>query len=268
MHKLVSVQIQALLLITLLLVLGNGVAEDQSESTDSEGQQLFHESVHILGGRGAPVVRWNRPVHVAIVGAADESLQAYIRSIFNQISLLSGIRYRLVQHNFETAGDYALALSDSPDYELSVCDTVEKSLCANFVVILSDRSSMHQVAAKLPMRPVYQRATAKDDGDLLCFFSPGIYRRLEIVSSIVYVDSDSTESMQRTCLQEEIYQSFGLFGDYSNSEFYSFNNKVQEKQVTVYDKRLLISLYDHAFRPGTMASKVATQVVSYCEPDC
>jgi len=57
LHKLVSVQIQALLLITLLLVLGNGVAEDQSESTDSEGQQLFHESVHILGGRGAPVVR-------------------------------------------------------------------------------------------------------------------------------------------------------------------------------------------------------------------
>ena len=45
-------------------------------------------------------------------------------------------------------------------------------------------------------------------------------RRISL--AVVYVRSDLDPSMLETCLQEEIYQSFGLFGDYTGSTLFSF----------------------------------------------
>lgn len=260
------------LLATVFLVVISVVphveAQNHSESVESEGNQLLSQSMHILGGQRRPVARWYEAVRVAIVGPVSGSMSDEIRSIFNEISLLSGIPYSLIQHDVSTAEAYASALLQSPPYDLSVCDHSDPSLCANFVIVLASKAAMNKVTLALPMRAVFQQVTETRDDELLCFFSPGIKHSTEIVRSVVYVQSDIEETMQLTCLQEEIYQSFGLFDDYSDSQYFSFNNVVKEKQITVYDKQLLTSLYDNTFARGTPALPVAQQLVDYCVTGC
>lgn len=257
--------IACLLMVSSLAIAG---AQSRAESTHSHGKQLLLESVHILGGHRRPVARWYDPVRVALIGSISESLSLAINSIFNEVSLLSGIPYRLIQHDVESTDAYAAALSQSAAYDLSVCESSDGNQCANFVIVLADKVAMHKIAVALPLRPVFQKATRASDPDLLCFFSPGVVQATEIVRSVVYVQSDIDIAMQLTCLQEEIYQSFGLFDDFSDSQYFSFNNEVREKQITVYDKQLLSSLYDNAFVRGTAALPVAQQLVDYCGTRC
>ena len=75
----------------------------------------------------------------------------------------------------------------------------------------------------------------------------------------MFVSSDLAEPMLRTCLQEEIYQSFGLFNDFSGSNYFSFNNIVAPKSITHYDRTLLTSIYDPAFQPGTPVFRVTAR---------
>jgi len=233
-------------------------------SAASTQNKLQNESVHVLGRARTPVARWYENVNVALVGSFSESEKRKIDSILDEISLLSGIDYTVINHNIVDASDYVNVLEDSGDYQLSLCDSNDKDLCANFVVVQTDRAVMGRIAKAFPLRPVFLKATESPD-DTLCFFSPGIRRYTEIVSSLVYVDSGLDEAMRQTCLQEEIYQSFGLFGDYSDSRYFSFNNVVKPKAITAYDKRLLSSLYDQDFPPGTFAAPVAQQLAEYCE---
>lgn len=262
----------SLLIFLLLLVIPatkvEAQSQQQTQAAESDSQQLLRESVHILGGHRRPVVRWYEPVRVAVVGPVTEALTIEIRSLFNEISLLSGIPYTLIQHDIDNADTYASTLSHTSDYDLSICENSEPLSCANFVIVLSEKAAMNKVAVALPMRPVFQKATSVSNDDLLCFFSPGIARATEIVRSVVYVQSDIDRAMQLTCLQEEVYQSFGLFDDFSDSQYFSFNNDIKEKQITVFDKQLLTSLYDNAFSRGSPALPVAQQLVDYCDTDC
>lgn len=223
--------------------------------------------MHVLGGHRTPIARWDGPVRFALVGEIDQAVEATVLSIFSEISLFTGIHIQRIHHEIKTAADYASALAQSPPYDMTICDNSNPGVCANFVVIVSGRTDMNRVAVTLPLRPVYQRATAPSD-QVLCFFSPGLARGTEIVRSIVYVDSELDKTMINTCLQEEIYQSFGLFGDYSKSRYFSFNNEVTAKRITPYDKRLLTSLYDRAFPRGTFAAPVASQLSEYCVSGC
>ncbi len=253
-------------------------AEYVFHATDSDEGNLFNESMQVLGGGRRPVVRWRSTVRLATIGSVSDALKKNIESIFSEISLLTGIRYHRLEHPFDQVDDYVDALQTSDPYNLSACSVVETEICANFVVIVADRNAMNQIAVAFPLRPVFQKATAvpqkvKGSGenstdDILCFFSPGISRNTHIVQSIVYVQSDLDTEMMRTCLEEEIYQSFGLFGDVTNSEYFSFNNKVISKQITANAKRLLASLYDNSFAPGTRATPIAKQLSDYCRLNC
>ena len=250
------------------------VSVDQPEhhSPDQSGIQftnnLLAESIHILGSSRIPITRWNGTVNLAVIGTTDEYIHSKILPVFNEISLLSGIHYQLIAHEFDSADDYAQALATTPQFDLSACDKTSPQICANFVVIISGRKAISNIADTFPLRPVYQRAAKATDDNTLCFFSPGISRSREIVRSLVYVQSDLNESMKLTCLKEEIYQSFGLFGDYTDSQYFSFNNQVKPKSISRYDKWLLTSLYDQSFTAETYAPSVAKQLVEYCRSRC
>ena len=82
---------------------------------------------------------------------------------------------------------------------------------------------------------------------------------MNIRQGFVYVRSDLGEAMTRTCLQEELYQTFGLFNDASGSNWFSFNNRVEPKSITAMDKLLLQTLYSPEFRPGAPAYVVVRQ---------
>jgi len=259
-----------LLIVVVMVSLSSSGNSLHAASAD---KRLHNESVHVLGGARTPVARWYRQVNVALVGEFTATATQKIHSVLDEISLLTGIHYQLVSPDIESVSDYADALKKSEPYDMSLCDTGVPQNCANFVIVMSSREDMSAIAESFPLRPVFQKALQRDTAykgtdETLCFFSPGIARYTEIVSSFVYVDSALDTSMQLTCLQEEIYQSFGLFGDYSESRYFSFNNMVEPKVITPFDKRLLSSLYDLAFPQGTMASVVAQQLADYCENDC
>ena len=249
------------------------LVSEREYNQDRPKDQLFDEAVQILGGTRIPVLRWYQSINLAVVGTRDPSLNAVIKSIFNDISLLTGIRYRTLSHSLVDPLDYIRALKNTPAYNLSICDSYQTAYCTNFVVIISDRETMHQIAKEFPLRQVYQQATSDKPNstvqtELTCFFAPGISFSTEIVQSVVYVQDNIGTDLQQTCLQEEIYQSFGLLGDYSNSAYFSFNNQVKPKAITAFDKRLLSSLYDKTFARGTEAVPVARQLSEYCRSRC
>lgn len=231
-------------------------------SNDLSSDRLYTESMQVLGNPRTPIARWNGPIRLAVVGANDEFLEAKILPIFNEISLLIGLQYRVIRHNFVTADEYAQLLRTTPQYDFSLCDKTEPQYCANFIVIISERDSIHDIAISLPLRPVFQQATSTTE-DTLCFFSPGITRDREIVRSLVYVPVDLEPAMKLTCLHEEIYQSFGLFGDHTDSYYFSFNNRVEPKVITRYDKWLLSSLYDRTISSTSFSAQVVQQLVNY-----
>lgn len=251
----------------IMLATSSVLAQDETNRTEKALTQLGIESIHILGGFRNPVIRWNSVINLAIVGDTDPTTMAQITSVFNEISLLSGIRYTRVGHAYTEPERYLKAIGDSPDHDLTLCDTTKSTQCANFVVLVISQELMHKVAVSLPLRPVFQQASARKD-NIYCFFSPNVASNLEIKQSIVWVRSNLEEPLLNTCLQEEIYQSFGLFNDFSDSHYFSFNNIVAPKKITPFDKQLLTSLYDAAFRSGTSTEAVAQQLIDYCRATC
>jgi len=242
--------------------------QSKPDAATTAHSSLFKESLHILGSARTPVARWEAPIKLAIIGSVDELMTSRTLKIFNEISLLTGIRYRIIKHRFSEARVYAESLRFTPDYDLSICDSDDSAACANFVVVISDRAAMHDIAMSFPLRQIYQRATSNYSKDALCFFSPGISPSRVIVRAMVFVEQILDDAMIQTCLQEEIFQSFGLFGDFTNSRYFSFNNQVEPKSITKYDKRLLSSLYDQSFAPGIFAKPVVKQLVEYCSTFC
>lgn len=229
--------------------------------------RLMAESLHILGGVRNRVPRWNDSIRLAIVGVSDAGTTEYIKSLVSLISLYTGLDYKVLRHSYADARQYLVAVTQSPRYDLALCNGYQTLECANFIIIVSSQSTMHQIARSLPMRSVYQTATAGHE-QVACFFSPGVSANFEIKRSVVFVNSELDRQMLRTCLQEEVFQSFGLFNDYSDSKYFSFNNIIDVKYLTRFDKILLTSLYDKSNPTGSMARALAQEVVNYCRLHC
>lgn len=237
-------------------------AEGRRVRYKADEQQLLVESIHILGGFNSRVPRWSGNIRLAVVGDLSDSVEKNLDALLVKLSLYSGLEFRRIEHNLTHASLYFQAISTSPAHDLTVCSKFNSAECANLVVIVSSQAEMSKIAVKLPMRTIYRTATAGAQ-TLYCFFSPGVSRSFEIMQSVVFVNSNLSEEMQHTCLQEEITQSLGLFNDYSDSVFYSFNNIVSPKQLTTHDKILLSSLYDRAFSTGALAGSFVEQIVEY-----
>lgn len=246
----------------IMLVTNWALAQERSIRNERALVQLDVESIHILGGFRNPIVRWSSTVNFAIVGNIRPSTIQKITAIFNEISLMTGIRYHQVDHALSKPDRYLEAIGGSQQPHLTLCGRSASNNCANFVVLVVNQELMHNIALSLPLKPVYQQATARKD-NIHCFFSPTVTSSFEITHSIVWVRNDLEVPMLDTCLQEEIYQSFGLFNDYSNSHYYSFNNVVAPKKITAFDKQLLTSLYDAGFSTGTSILPVAIQLSAY-----
>ncbi len=256
--------LRTLLLLAVPLCSTGNPAYAEFAGTDNAAvtHQFFAETLHILGGTPTRVPRWTAPINMAIVGPTTEATRSRLNSLIAQLSLYTGLPIRLLAPRYSTATAYLKAITETPPHDLSACSVEPPPVCANFVVIVSTQQDMAGIADRLPLRPVFRDAAA-GSGTLYCFFSPGISRGIEIVRSVVFINSMLNEAMQNTCLQEEITQSLGLFNDYSDSVFYSFNNLVIQKTLTVNDKHLLSSLYDQEFPVGTLATSIARQVVDY-----
>jgi hypothetical protein len=251
----------------LMLQTNSVLAQQDIVQNGKAPSQLLIESIRVLGGFRSPVVRWNRVVKLAIVGDRSTTTMRKITSIFNKISLMTGIRYKQIDHALSIPERYLEAIDGSPHPHLRLCGRSASTNCANFVVLVVSQELMHNIALSLPLKPIYQKATARKN-KIHCFFSPTVTSNFEITHSLVWVRNDLEEFMLNTCLQEEIYQSFGLFNDYSNSHFYSFNNIVAPKKITSFDKQLMASLYDAAFPLGASILPIAQQLTDYCKANC
>jgi len=254
---------------------------------DQEGQ-VYDEAVHILGGNANVISKWVDDIRLAVIGEAqiDMSLPPATRKsttgknrpssepsqetalqgpavpsaklaydILTDIAVQTDLNLRFVQTGIRDARDYLTVIEQNPAYQLAACAVNDQSVCANFVVLFSDASTMQQLARAIPLRPVYQSALERSN-DVPCFFAPFQTRSLEIAQAFVFVREDLSAAMLRTCLQEEIYQSFGLFNDFSRSAYFSFNNVVEPKEITDYDRALLASVYDPEFKPGAPVFRV------------
>jgi len=228
------------LLATLLLSTGQSHSADYSQT---ELGQIQEQAVHILGGNANVISRWTGPVQYGLVtDNSAQDIDTEIDTVFAEIAQLSGLKTSKISKQSIQA--FTEQIERTPPHQLGSCEASDK--CLNFVIVISDSDAMRHIANKLPLRSVYQDALHDDSA--ICFFAP--YQRASVIfQALVFVKSTPDAALTRTCLFEEIYQSFGLFNDFSNSEYFSFNNRVQEKHITTADKALLKTVYQ--FAPGT-----------------
>ena len=147
----------------------------------------------------------------------------------------------------------------------TAAESVALSSCANLVVVFADHAAIGRLARQIPLRALYQRAVSQAD-DIACFFSPYVAADQRIRQGFVYVSTALSETMQQTCIQEEIYQSFGLFSDATRSAWFSFDNRVQPKSITLLDRLLMQTLYEERFGPGAPAFAVARRFDALLQP--
>lgn len=237
----------------------------------SEHKQVFDEAVHILGGNVNVISKWKAPIRLVIIGdtgagdssgAHQSSAVGYARTIISEVATLAGLTVGVASDFYSDSSTYLQALIRSPRFTLSDCVDAESAAntCGNFFVVFADVTEMEAIARSIPMRPVYQKAFANPEA-IKCFFSPFQSRYMEIRRALVFVRKDLPQDMVRTCLQEEIYQSFGMFNDYTGSSYYSFNNKIEPKVITRYDRALLETIYDSSFKPGAPVFMVVKKLM-------
>ena len=230
------------------------------ESADySEAQlgEIWDQAIHILGGNANVVARWQDDINYLVVTddevpAVQQRVAEVFAAIETQVNLSIDLAGRV------SVESYLQQINRLPAHRLSDCRNTDR--CANFVVVLSDLAAMQSIASTIPLRDVYRSSLA--DQSAVCFFAP--YQRASVIlQALVFVKSDLPASLVRTCLNEEIYQSFGLFSDFENSRYFSFNNSVAEKQITPLDKHLLSTLYE--FDSGTPVFAVVRRLIDRLE---
>jgi hypothetical protein len=240
-------------------VLGGQPAVHAEDTLSREQQgQIFDEAIHILGGNVNVISRWEQDVRLRIVGRAGDSSASLAEQTLAEVTGLVDRRYTLATEPAISAEDYLAELQRSPPFTIGECE--EQDRCGNFVVVFASAATMKDIASTIPLRPVYQRTFDRDPTPL-CFFSPFQTGYMEIRQALVYVRDDLSTDMLRTCLQEEIYQSFGMFNDAGGSRYFSFNNVVEPKSITRYDRALLQAIYDPAFAPGAPAFRVVKRLM-------
>lgn len=236
---------------------------DFADLSTAQKGQIWDQAIHILGGNANVTSRWVDDVRFTIV-ADDAALEDYAHGVLKRISTLTSLPVAMVSSEFSSVVNYVRALEQAGPYQLMPCST--DSACANLVVVVSDIETMSQIARAVPLRDVYQNSLEEGELDsenrAVCFFAP--FQRASVIrQAMVFVRADLPVGMLRTCLQEEIYQSFGLFNDFTDSEYYSFNNRVEEKKITGFDRALLRAVYE--FPAGAPAFKVAKRLLTNLE---
>jgi hypothetical protein len=228
---------------------------EASKLTRVQQLQVYDEASHILGGNANVISRWVSDINYHIIGTNWFSEQA--ASTLAEIALISKLELSASAWVPQTAESYLALLKETPAVQLSSCDGLRdwRSGCANFIIVQTSNVIMQQLAKTIPLRKVYQRSL-EGDQSVSCFFSPFVGSRQTIHQAFVYVNENLDEAMLETCLHEEIDQSFGLFNDYTDSVYFSFNNKVEPKSITGYDKELLKIVYHPDFAPGTPVFRV------------
>lgn len=218
--------------------------------------QLYQDALHILGGNANVVSKWQGEIRLAVISDNDSAdFVEKASAIVSEAAEIAGLPLSPALQSLPGA-DYLTQLQNTPSYWLgSPCVDNDRESCVNFAVIITNPTRMLALAEAIPLRPLYQEAL-RQSPDLECFFAPYHKGALRIVQTVVYVRNDLPKDLLTTCLQEEIYQSFGLYNDASGSTLFSFNNVVAAKQITQYDKALLKALYDERVKPGYPAAMV------------
>lgn len=231
------------------------LALGQSDSglTELQQKQVVDDAVQILGGNANVTVRWDNTIVFALVGGSEQA-QVISQETILEVGDITNIPVELLQHDVTDAAQYLEHVTSTPEFRLDVCQTGENEICSNFVVVFAENQAMYELAEALPLRDFYARAlkNAVDRKDPIpCFFSPFLIRDAEILQALVYVNSELQNDLLSTCIREEIYQSFGLFADVTDSRFFSFDNRVEPKEITFYDRALLKAVYDSSVGPGS-----------------
>jgi len=251
-------------LITLQIPLYAGESTTYSHQ---QKQELADHAIHILGGNANVVARWPDEIRLALVADNSEDLLDQVHAVVSEVAELTGLAFSTANELRLAPAEYLEKLDAKPDYDFGLCHSAAGNQCANLLVLVSDRETVAKVSAGIPLREVYQRSLSANEGEEetdgpLCFFAPFIDGGMNIKQAFVYVRDDLSADMQRTCLQEEIYQSFGLFNDASGSDWFSFNNRVEPKSITEMDRLLLQTLYSKNFRPGIPAFVVVREFLN------
>jgi len=224
--------------------------------------KLYDEVLHILGGNANIISRWVGDIRFASVGDVDNRIHAMALETVTAVAGDVGLPVVPIEHAVHSSADYLSAVEKTARFDLALCDRRDGESCANLVVVFSDASTMRTLAREIPLRALYAKALDKT-ADIACFFSPFIDGGMVIRQAFVYVNTNLSTQMVKTCLQEEIYQSFGLFNDVSGSKFFSFNNVVEPKSITEYDRMLLRQVYHPLHRPGAPVFSVVMYMMRY-----
>jgi len=232
--------------IGMLLVFICSSAIQAETLTEEQKVQIYDEAVHILGGNANVISRWHGDVNYYIVGS--NRLQTLAKTTLLEVTGAINLNAIPATLTATSVKEFMQQLSEK---RCAANGGIKNDTsCPNFIVVQSSREDMLALATHIQLRKVYQRALTSDE-PVHCFFAPYVSTRQIIEGSLVYVNSEIENNMLQTCLNEEIYQSFGLFNDFSGARFFSFNNSVRPKTITDHDKLLLKTLYDSVFRPGT-----------------
>ena len=239
--------------------------QSATQYSHEEKQELADHALHILGGNANVISRWMGEIRLALVANTSAQMEQHVKDLVSDISELTGLQGRVLEYPEVSPQDYVAMVQDSPSYDLSVCNPATGTDCANLVVVISDIETVRKLSSAIPLRQVYQRSVAGDSKPY-CFFAPFINGRMDIKQSFVFVREDLSDAMTRTCLQEEIFQTFGLFNDASGSDWFSFNNRVEPKSITEMDKLLLQTLYSSELGAGAPAYTVVRKFLQKLDP--
>ncbi len=245
-------------------------ADNRSVDTDAKlltasGKAAIQEqAIHILGGNVNVTSRWITPVRFAVVTDPGEikttsSINDTAQKIMRDVASITSLPLSFVSFEYQSLSLYLDSLRRSKPYQLLPCDEVNE--CANLVVVVTSPAIMKEIVRAVPLGDVYQEMLGRSD-HAICFFAP--FQKASVIrQAMVFVRSDLSPAMVRTCLQEEIYQSFGLFSDYTDSDYFSFNNRVESKSITRYDRALLKTVYQ--FPAGTAAFVIVREFMAGIE---
>jgi len=233
-------------------------------SVHAAPDDLYKQAVQILGGNESVVSKWRDDIRFVVIGGSATAEQV-ARSVIAEAAAIARLDLAYPTHAVRSARDYVDLVRAAPPRLLSpTCDGNASKPCFNFVVVFTDYPTMRELARAIPIHP-YVARFVDTHPDMPCLYAPFHAGRQMIWQALVLIRHDLDDAMRQTCLQEEIYQAFGLFNDYSGSTLFSFNNVVAPKRITDYDKALLAALYDPRVKSGHPANFVAQIFLEYVE---
>ena len=229
----------------------------QTAAPADDSPTLYQQAVHVLGGNGNVVSRWHDRIRFAAVGFED---RAEAREVLESATRTAGLEFSFPIEEPTSPDTYLTTLEGTPPYALWTPCAGSPFSCVNFVAVRTNSETMRAIAKAVPL-PVEHVRALELDAELPCFFYAFRDGRLQIRQAVVFINEALDAPMRKTCLNEEIHQAFGMFGDYTGSTDFSFNKVVAPKQITRYDRLLMKALYDPRVKAGYPVHHVATLFV-------